>query len=139
MGAEATARPIPNVDRISAPYWEAAAAGKLVLQWCARCSRYQFYPRALCKYCLHQQLEWREVPGNGSVYSFTMVHMAPEASFAADLPYILALVELDEGPRLLTNLVDCSPEGLAIGQPVRAVFDRLREDIALPKFRPLTR
>jgi uncharacterized OB-fold protein len=139
MDAEATARPVPNVDRVSAPYWKAAAAGRLMLQWCPRCCRYQFYPRTLCKYCLNELLEWREVSGHGSVYSFTVVHMAPEPSFATELPYILALVELDEGPRLLSSLVDCSHEGLTFGLPVRAVFDRLREDVALPRFRPLTR
>ncbi|HEV7801491.1 MAG TPA: OB-fold domain-containing protein, partial [Burkholderiales bacterium] len=95
-------RPIPVPDAATAPYWSAANEGRLVLPRCTACSRWHFYPRALCPYCSSDKLEWQSASGRGEVYSYTVVHRAPSPAFAAEVPYVVAIVELEEGPHLMT-------------------------------------
>ena len=111
------------------PFWEAAAAGRLLLKFCRQCGRTHWYPRALCPHCHSSDLEWRESAGWGSVYSFTVVRRA-------EPPYVLAYVQLEEGPRLLTNIVDCDPDSVQIGQRVSVTFRPAAEGRAMPVFRP---
>jgi len=124
--------PHPQPDDVTQPFWDGIAAGRLRLQRCRACGRHVFYPRAVCPHCTSGELEWVDASGRGSVYSFSVVHRAPPG-FAADAPYAVALVDLDEGVRMMTRLVDVALDDLAIGQPVEVVVEG---DPALPYFRP---
>ena len=130
------AKPVPEPSSVSAPFWEGLKAGELRLQRCTACSRYVFYPRSVCPHCLSDRLEWQTASGRGRVYSFTIIRRAMNPAFAADVPYVFAIVELDEGPRVTTNLINCAPEDTRIGMPVRAACDSVTSEIALLKFEP---
>lgn len=134
---ERNAKPIPRIDEESKGYWEACGRGELYIQRCRACDTLRHYPRALCPSCLSEQVEWVECSGRGKVYTFTVTFQNQAPGFRDQLPYVLAYVELDEGPRLLTNIVDCDPGSVEIGMAVQVAFDKLEEGIALPKFKPL--
>jgi uncharacterized OB-fold protein len=125
-------KPYPVPDAETAPFWEAVAAGRLDLQRCRSCHRHVFYPRSLCPHCGGVDLDWVTVSGNGTVYSFTVVHRAP-AEFQAEAPYVVALVELEEGVRMLTRLVEVEPAEVRVAMPVEVI---LRGEPPLPYFRP---
>jgi uncharacterized OB-fold protein len=129
-------RPIPVPDAATAPYWSAANEGRIVLPRCAECGRFHFYPRALCPFCSSDKLDWTQCSGRGTVYSFTVVHRAPSPAFAAEVPYVVAIVELDEGPHLMTNVTGCAPDAVRIGMKVSAGFRRVADDTQLPVFEP---
>lgn len=133
---EGPSRPLPRPTRISAPFWRAAAEGRLLLQFCASCRLFVYYPRPFCPSCLHEELEWREASGRGRVYTYTVVRRAATPAFADKVPYVLAIVELEEGPRIVTNIVGCRPEDVAVGMPVRASFERYSDDVGLIFFQP---
>jgi hypothetical protein len=128
--------PVPTPD--TAPFWEAAKRGELRLQYCADCRQYYFYPRALCRQCWSSNVEWRTVSGRGRVHTFTINYRAGRASPFPG-PFIIAIVELDEGPRLMTNLVgvEADPAVVRCEMPVEVVFEPITDDITLPRFRPL--
>lgn len=136
MAVASDSKVIPVPDAVSRPYWDGTRNGELRLQRCSACESFQFYPRPMCLKCGSRQLEWRTSSGRGTLYSFTIVWRAPSAAYAADIPYVVALVDLPEGVRMLTNIVGISPESAYIGMPVVPVFERLTEDIVLPKFAP---
>lgn len=115
-------------DHALAPYWEAAAAGRLLLKHCRACGKTHYYPRPLCPFCLSDATEWREACGRGTVYSWSVERRAKP-------PYAIAFVTLAEGPTLLTNLVDVDLDTLAIGQAVELVFET-REGLPVPVFKP---
>jgi uncharacterized OB-fold protein len=123
----------------SRPFWDAARRHELSLQRCRACGRWVFYPRAVCPHCFAADLEWRRASGRGTLHTFTIVHRG-QRGFALPAPYVLAIVELDEGPRLMTNLVGVEPDParIRIGMPVEVVFEDLSADVALPRFRPAT-
>jgi uncharacterized OB-fold protein len=129
--------PIPVPTPESRPYWEAARRHQLCLQRCRPCERYFFYPRAACPYCLSADLEWRQVSGRGTLNTFTVVYRG-QKDFPLGSPYVIAIVELAEGPRLMTNLIGVEPDPvrLRIGMPVEVVFEDVSPEIALPRFRP---
>jgi uncharacterized protein len=112
--------PVPNAE--TRPFWEACARGELLYQRCVSCGRAQFYPRAHCAHCHSGGLEWRRSLGVGAVYSHTTVHRAPTPAFKPMVPYVIALVDLDEGFRMMMNVLDCEPSKVAIGTRVRVVF-----------------
>jgi len=125
--------PEPGPD--TAGFWAAAADGRLLLPRCPACEIVIWYPRPFCPRCQRADVEWIEATGAGSVYSFTIVRRGTGA-YQRAVPYVLAYVELDEGPRVLTNIVDTEPEAIRIGQRVTAVFDPVRPGAALIRFRP---
>lgn len=129
-------KPIPVPDADTRPYWEAARRHELQIQRCTSCGSYYFYPRRNCPVCGSDAVEWTKVSGRGTVYSFTVNHRGPGAAFAAEVPYVVALIELAEGPRLMSNVVGCEPSAVTIGMPVEVVFENINDQIALPKFRP---
>ena len=129
-------RPLPPVDDDTRAYWAGLARGELLLQHCRDCGHVQFYQRQLCGRCLGPHVEHRAASGRGTVYSFSTVHRPPSPEFKDDVPYTVALVELAEGPRLISTLVDCPPASARIGLPVEIVFDRVTDEITLPRFRP---
>ena len=126
-------RPLPVIDDESRPYWEAARDHRLVLQRCGACGRHVFYPRALCPHCHSDALEWVPAAGTGVVHSFTVVHRPPSKAFADRVPYVVALSDLDEGPRLLSTLRVADPAQARIGQRVSVAFEDLGE-VTLPVF-----
>ncbi len=127
-------KPLPNPSPTSRPFWEAAKRHELKLQRCAECGKFVYYPRDRCPDCFSDRLEWRPVSGRATVYSYTVVYRAATRLFA-DAPYILAVVELEEGPRLTTNLV-ASPEAMRVGMPVTVFFDDVTPECTLVKFKP---
>ena len=133
---ESYTKPIPEPDRVTTPFWEAAKQGRLLIQRCPNCGAYQFYPQASCRRCLSDGLEWVDAKGKGTIYSYTVIHRAPSRSFEPDVPYTVALVDLDEGCRMMSNIVEVSPEAVRVGMSVEVVFDAITPEISLPRFRP---
>ncbi|MBI4518690.1 MAG: Zn-ribbon domain-containing OB-fold protein [Deltaproteobacteria bacterium] len=129
-------KPLPRPSEDSAPYWEAAQRGELRMQRCHDCGHVRFPPALLCARCLSEHTEWVKLSGRGTVYSWIVVHQSQYPAFNADTPYNVAIVEIEEGPRLHTNLVECSTEQIAVGMPVEVVFDKVNDEVTLPKFRP---
>jgi uncharacterized OB-fold protein len=132
--------PLPVPTPETRPFWEAARRHELHLQRCRACGQYVFYPRAACPRCLAGDLEWRGASGRGTLHTFTIVHRG-QKGFPLPAPYVLAVVELEEGPRLMTNLVGVAPDpaSLRIGMPLEVVFEDVSPEIALPHFRPRDR
>ena len=129
--------PVPVNPELTAPFWDAAKRGELVLPHCRTCSTVFFYPRELCPECLSSDLDWVTASGRGRVYSYTIVHQPAHPTFRADSPYVYAIVQLDEGVRMVSNVVDCPHDELAINMPVAAVFDAVTPETTLVKFRPV--
>jgi uncharacterized OB-fold protein len=129
--------PIPVATPETHPFWEAARRHELRLPRCRACGRHFFYPRAACPHCLSADVEWQRVSGRGTLHTFTVVHRG-QRNFPLATPYVIAIVELAEGPRLMTNLVGIEPDAakIRIGLPVEVVFQDVSAEIALPHFRP---
>ncbi len=127
-------KPLPKPTPISRPFWEAARRHELMLQRCAACATFVHYPRPRCPQCFSDRLEWRHASGRGTVYSYTIVRRASSRAFA-DAPYVLAIVELEEGPHMTTNIVGPS-EQVGIGTPVEVYFDDVTPEHTLVKFKP---
>jgi len=127
-------RPAPSHD--SGEFWAGTREGELRVQHCNSCGHDQLHPRIVCTACHSRDLGWRASSGTGSVYSVTVVRRAPSAAQADDVPYAIALVELDEGPRLMSNIVGCGPDDVRIGMRVAVEFDELAGDVRVPRFRP---
>lgn len=125
--------PLPQPTELSRPFWAAANEGRLTLQRCDACGHYRWTPQILCTNCLAEPFTWVEVSGRGKLYSYTIVHRAPLAGF--EVPYVLAVVELEEGPLMLTRLVDGPSDRLAIDAPVEVAFTRASDEINLYTFR----
>jgi len=128
-------RPLPVPTGETTPYWEAALAGRLKVQYCRACDRHQFYPRRFCTTCLSDGIEWVQASGKGRVYTYTVCHVAAHPAFEARVPYAIGMIELDEGVRMLAGIVGTGLEHLAVGAPVEVCFDRVSDEIALPMFR----
>jgi hypothetical protein len=127
--------PAPAVNPETKEYWDATAQGRLLLKRCLDCGTVIWYPRAYCPQCASLSTEWFPSSGRGQVYSYT-VNQRGEGAYAGAVPYVLAYVELDEGPRVMTNIVDADAADLAVGLPVEVVFHDTGEGSALPRFRP---
>lgn len=133
-----SARPIPPSSAQTEPYWNAARRGELTVQRCNSCGQRAFPPRAHCPGCGTGSLAWSPVSGRGTVHSYTVAYRAPHPVFAAQLPLIVAIVELEEGPRMVTNLVGCDPDDLKVGMAVEARFEAIDDsDVVLPVFTPI--
>jgi uncharacterized OB-fold protein len=126
---------------LSAPFWQATGNGELRLQRCERCHTFRFPPRVLCPVCLEEAAAWVGVDGLATVVSHTVVHRPATSAFAERVPYVVAVVQLSEGPRMLTNLVDCDPGAIYPGMPLRVCFEaregRTGSTVMLPVFRPV--
>lgn len=126
---------VPRIDEESRGYWEALARHELYFQRCRDCGKKRFYPRAVCPNCLSSATEWVRASGRGTVYSFTVTHQNQAPGFREELPYVLAIVELEEGVRMMTNVVGCAPDRVRIGMAVEVVFEGATAEITLAKFR----
>jgi len=128
-------KPLPVIDPESAPYWAALKERRLILKHCRDCGRHHFYPRSLCPHCHSDALQWSDARGTGSIYSYTVARRPAGPAFKADAPYVVAVVELDEGARMMTNIVTDDVESVRIGQRVAVTFDAVTNEITLPKFK----
>lgn len=128
-------KPLPMPTEDSAPYWEAAHRGELRAQRCAACAHLRWPPSAICPRCLGADAQWVRLSGRGRIFSWIVVHKSQHPAFWGD-PFNVAIVELDEGPRLHTTIVDAEPASLHVGMPVEVVFDRQDDRVTLPRFRP---
>jgi uncharacterized OB-fold protein len=124
--------PIPDSD--SREYWEGLKRGELCIQRCDACDRYVFYPRALCPHCSSDRLSWVTASGRGTIYTYTIVNQA-YGDFAAQVPYVVALVTLEEGVRMMTRIVDRDSEKVNIDAPVAVTFTQVDEELTLPYFK----
>ncbi|MCU1460502.1 MAG: Zn-ribbon OB-fold protein [Acidimicrobiales bacterium] len=130
------ARPIPGADGVSSTYWEAGARGELLFQQCPACGNRQLYPRALCTAC-GETPEWVQASGRGTVHTFTIIRQNYAKPFRDELPYVVAIVELEEGPRLMSNVTGVPADEVSIGLPVEVYFEVAAEGIGVPFFRPI--
>ncbi len=130
------ARPLPHLaEPDTAPFWRATREGRLTYQVCRRCGAVGFYPRAHCTGCGGPELEWRTSAGEGTIYTFTVIRQHGHPFFAGRVPYALALVDLDEGFRMLTEIVGADPEQVRVGQRVELAWEDAGE-VRIPVFRP---
>ena len=129
-------KPEPVVQPWAQQYWDAARNNRLVLQYCSRCDKVIHYPRIACPHCGSDDLGWREATGRGTIYSYTVVESNAPSAFIPDIPYVVAVIRLEEGVQMLSNVVDCDPCSLRCDQPVEVTFRVLNERFTLPCFRP---
>ncbi len=131
-------KPLPQPTAIDAPYWESLRKHELRLPRCRDCGHVFFPPNKVhCPRCLSDRLEWARMSGRGRVWSWVVFHQRYFSSFANDIPYVVAFIELDEGPRLMSTLVECSRDEIRCDMPVEVVFDDITPEFTIPKFRPI--
>lgn len=119
------------------PFWTGCKRGVLLIQHCARCENFRYPPSPICHSCLSPDYRWVEASGKGTLYSFVIAHRALDPYWKGELPYLVAVIELAEGPRLLSNLVDARFDEVQIGMAVRVIFEPLIEEIVVPRFKPI--
>ena len=130
-----TEKPLPVIDHDSAPYWQAAHEGRLDIPLCGDCGKHHFYPRAICPYCHSDNLNFDTVSGRGEVHTFTIARRPAGPAFADDVPYVVALIELEEGPRMMSRIQTDDPEKVHIGAKVEVTFLKASDEISFPYFR----
>ena len=131
-------KPVPVPQGESDYYWEKAKAHELWLRNCDDCDQAYFYPRDICPHCFSRNTSWIQASGKGTLHTFAIVHRAPTPAFRDDAPFVVAMVDLEEGARMPTNLVEVEPDpaNITIGMAVEVVFEDITDEIALPKFKP---
>ena len=128
---------LPTPDVTTQPWWDAARQGRLLIKRCAACGRAHFYPRPFCPWCWSDQVDWEDASGRATLYTWSVVFQNDLPPFPERVPYIAAVVDLAEGPRMMTDLVDCSADDLSVGMPLEVVFQAVAEHVVLPFFRPV--
>lgn len=137
MNAEAYKGALPRPTPETQPFWDGAREGRLMLPWCEDCEKPHFYPRSLCPHCLSSRLVWRQATGRGTIHTYVINHKA--ARGFDKVPYVIAVIELEEGPRMMSNVMvdgEPTPETIRIDMPVEVLFDPVTAEITLPRFRP---
>jgi uncharacterized OB-fold protein len=134
--AEPPFGPLPQSTAVSEVHWGAAKIERLAVQRCDQCQRYVFNPATTCPYCLSADLTWRTSSGRGVIHTMTTVHRTPTPGVGT--PYVVAVIELEEGWYMLSNIIDCPPERVSIGMPVTVTFWPAAPGIGLPLFKPAT-
>lgn len=127
---------VPTPEHDTVPYWDAAREGRLLIRRCRECGEAGFYPRPFCPSCWSADVEWEEASGRATLYTFSVIHQNELPPFAGWLPYVAAIVELEEGPRMMTNVVDCDLDALAVGMALEVTFREHSDTITAPVFRP---
>ena len=132
-------KPIPVPQQEADFYWEKAKQHELWFRQCNGCQNVYFYPRDICPACFSRDTTWTQSAGKGSIFTFAIVHRASIPSFRDDVPYVIAIVELEEGAKMPTNIVnvEADPEHVKVGMPVEVIFEDITDDISLPKFQPV--
>ena len=126
--------PLPHPTSLSQPHWDGCREGRLRVQRCSGCGTFVFIPQPICTHCQSEALEWVESSGRGTLYSYTIVYRPQRPEF--EVPYTVAIVELEEGWHMLSHLVECEPEKITVGMPLEVSFRKMSEEITLPVFRP---
>ncbi len=134
LAPQKTGTPLPRPSPLSQPHWDAARAERLVFQRCSACSACVFIPQPACTGCFGPHLEWVQSSGRGTLYSYTIVHRPQRPEF--QVPYAVAIVELEEGWHMLSNLIDCELAEIRVGMELEVAFRKMSEQITLPFFRP---
>lgn len=129
-------KPIPVPDEISAPFFDGARDGRLMLQYCSGCDGWSFPVRERCPHCFAGSLQWRAASGRGTLYTFAIMHQVMNPGFAGSVPYNVSQIDLDEGVRMISNVVGVANDALKIGMPVEVFFDDVGDNVRVPKFRP---
>jgi uncharacterized protein len=127
---------LPVADDDTRPFWEAARDGRLLIKRCADCGAAHFYPRPFCPRCWSQAVAWEPASGRAALYTWSVVHHNDLPPFPERLPYVAAVVDLAEGPRLQTTIVDCEPTSLRVGMALQVAFRDLTEEVTIPVFAP---
>ncbi len=131
-------KPAPVVNPWARPFWDAARENQLKIQKCKDCGKHIFYPRLACPDCFSDNVEWVAASGKGTIYSFTVVENNAPSAFIQDIPYVVAVIRLEEGVQMLSNIVDCDPYSLSCDMPVTVTFEKLNDEFVLPKFKPVS-
>jgi uncharacterized OB-fold protein len=129
-------KPLPVRTEENAPFWDSAKRHALEMQQCGGCGRFRYPVAEYCPRCLSPEFEWQPVSGKAELYSFIIVHQRYDPSFADDLPYNVAVVELEEGPRLVSNIVGIPNGEIRVGMPLSITYEDVTEEFTLPKFQP---
>ncbi len=131
-------KPLPAITEENKPFWDYTKQHELRVQKCLGCGKLFYPPSGMCPHCYHMESEWVKLSGRGKVYSYVIVRRSNNPAFANDVPYVVSIIETDEGIRYYSNVIDCKPEDVSIDMPVEVVFEDVTEEITLPKFRPVT-
>ena len=134
--SEKPQKPVPRPGPESVPYWQGAKQHKLLIPHCKSCDHYWFPPSQRCPNCLSPDFAWAESSGRGKVYSFVVFHRVFHPAFETEVPYVVALIELEEGPRLLSNIIGIPPEDVRCEMKVKVTFDDVTAEATVPKFVP---
>jgi len=129
-------KPLPNINGDSREFWAGCKGHELRFQKCQACGHVRWPASIICPMCYSKETNWIAARGNGKVYTFAVYHVAYDPAFENDLPYVVADVALEEGPRLVTNIVGCPPEEVRCEMPVEVVWEDITDEFSLPKFRP---
>jgi uncharacterized OB-fold protein len=127
---------VPQPDSLSQSYWDGALSGQLKIQCCESCGHQWHPPQPICPECHSPNYAWVPASGRGVVYSFTVVHHSAHVAVSDRVPYVVALITLEEGPRMVGNLLNCTVEQIKIGMPVKLVFEQISDDVVLPQWQP---
>jgi uncharacterized OB-fold protein len=130
-------KPLPNVHNFSRPFWEAAKSHEFLIHKCKVCNSFIFYPKIICPFCFSEDLEWVRASGRGKVYSYSVIYSYKPRAFSDDVPYVIAIIELEEGVRMMSNVIGCDPETVKCDMDVTIVFDDVTSEVTLPKFKPV--
>ena len=131
-------KPLPTNAGETKVFWDGCKKGELIIQQCNSCNEYQFYPRGICSNCWTTDIKWVHSTGRGKVWTYTITYQNRTPGFAEDVPYVLALVELDEGVKMFTNIIECDPKEVKIGMDVEVTFVRANNFITIPYFKPIS-
>jgi len=127
---------LPNPDHETQEYWDAARDGRLLIKRCAACGKAHFYPRPFCPHCWSNDVSWEEASGRATLYTYSIVRRNDLPPFNERVPYVAAVVDLDEGPRMMTNVEGCAEDDLEIGMPLVVDFRVETDEVTVPVFRP---
>ena len=136
-GAMAMRFDLPTPDNDSRHFWDAAREERFLIKRCADCGRAHYYPRPFCPHCWSANVDWEEATGRGELYTYSVVRRNDLPPFHERVPYVAAIVDLEEGPRAMTNVVDCEFDDLAIGMPLEVTFREISDDYTIPVFKPV--
>lgn len=131
----AVSKPIPSITRDLGEFFAGAKRGQLMVQKCDGCGAMRFPAQEMCSHCYSTRSKWVPVSGRGEIYSFNIMHQVYHPAFAAEVPYAVVVVQLEEGPRMLSNLVGVKPHEIRCGMPVEVVFEKMTDEVTLPKFK----
>jgi uncharacterized OB-fold protein len=127
---------LPAIDDETEEWWAAARDGRLLVKRCTDCGRAHFYPRVFCPHCWSEHVDWEQASGRAVLYTWSVVHSNDLPPFPERVPYVAAIVDLAEGPRMMTNIVDCDPADLRVGMDLEVTFRQETDEVTLPVFRP---